>query len=244
MSQANATSLVRVPSWLIWLGSLAIVFHLGSVGVNALAAPSGPWPGGDGDQIVRPPLIFLKADQVVADYLKPIRLTTNYHLLANRVPGNPGVHLEFRLKDDGGNEIGTVKLPDADANAWVRHRQSLLTTIFGEDQRIAPPQSEIIAAPGREVPKVQYWDMDKGRLKLKTVSINEVPRDHPVSGPNDFTFLCARSYARYLCQTQGAARVEILRHHQDPIRPFVLTEENIPARQFDEIISTFGEFSK
>jgi hypothetical protein len=243
MSQSNATSL-RVPTWLIWLGSLAIVFHLGAVSVNALAAPSGPWPGGDGDQIVRPPLIFFKADRLVADYLQPIRMTTNYHLLANRVPGNPGVTLEFRLKDEEGKEIGTVKLPDENANAWVRHRQSLLTTVFGEDQRLAPPQSEIIAAPGREVPNVQFWEMEKGQLRLKTVSINQIPRDHPVSGPNDFTFLCARSYARYLCRTYGAAKVEIVRHHQDPIRPFVLTEENVQARQFDPITSTFGEFFK
>jgi hypothetical protein len=244
MSQPITTPLRRVPTWLLWLGSLAIVFHLGSVGVNALAAPSGPWPGGEGDQIVRPPLIFFNSDRVVADYLQPIRMTTNYHLLANQMPGKPGVWLEFRLKDDDGKELATVKLPDANANAWVRHRQSILTTVFGEDQRIAPPQSEIIAAPGREVPKVQFWDMDKGLLKLKTVDINQIPRDHPVSGPNDFTFLCARSYARYLCRTHGAAKVEIIRHHQDPIRPFVVTEESVPARQFDEVISIFGEFSK
>jgi hypothetical protein len=55
--------------------------------------------------------------------------------------------------------------------------------------------------------------------------------------------LC-RAYTRYLCRTHDAAKVQVLRHHQDPIRPFALTEENVPARAFEEIVSDFGEFSK
>jgi len=233
-----------IPRWLIWVGSVAVLFHLGAVGVNALAAQSGPWPDNDGRMLMPPLLAFKANESFAADYLKPMRMNLTYHVHANRPTGTPGVYLEFRVKDQDGNEINRLNLPEDSANAWVRHRQSLLAVIFGQDQVIAPPQSELIAAPGQEVPKVQYWDMDKGLLKLKTIDINQIPRDHPVSGPDDFTFLLARSYARFLCRTYGAAKVEIIRHHQDPIRPFVLTQENFQARQFDEIRSTFGEFSK
>lgn len=65
-----------------------------------------------------------------------------------------------------------------------------------------------------------------------------------MSKPSEFSFLLARAYSRYLCRTYGAAKVEVLRHHQDPIRPYVLTEANVPAQAFNEIISNFGEFSR
>lgn len=245
MPKPPGTPGVSLPRWLIVLGSLVIVFHLGSVGVNALAAWSGPWADADG-QTVGPPLLAndLSATLTPA-YLKPVRLTHNYHFPSNR-PGMPGVWLEFRLKDADNNDLGTVKVPGDDVNPWVRHRQSLLMQLMQNDQRVMPPMSEVIAAPGQEVPRVQYWDRDPadGRLKLKTVSINDVPRAQPVMGPSPFAFLMARSYARYLCRETGAAKVELFRHHQDPIRPFVLTDESITARAFDEVISNFGEFSK
>jgi hypothetical protein len=35
----------------------------------------------------------------------------------------------------------------------------------------------------------------------------------------------------------------LIRHYQEPIRPFVLNED-VPAQAFNEIISNFGEFSR
>jgi hypothetical protein len=244
MSQLSSQPDVRIPRWLVWLGSIAIAVHLAAVSVNTLAAPSGPWPSPEGGEIVRPPFLAANVNSVLIDYLRPIRLSANYHFLANRIPGNPGVYLEFRLKDENNKDVATVKLPDETANPWVRHRQALLTQqVSWEDQRVTPPQGEVIAAPGQEVPKTQYWDMDKGQLNLVTVDINQVPRNRPVSGPSDWSFLLGRAYARYLCRTSGAAKVELLRHHQDAIRPIVLIED-VPANAFPEIISNFGEFSK
>ena len=195
--------------------------------------------------MVPPPQFAASTNEVFADYLKPIRMTQIYHFLANHIPGKPGVFLEFRLKNEDGKEIAIVKLPDDNANPWVRHRQSLLTQQFlWEDRPVSPQQSELIAAPGGKVPQTQYWEMEKGQLRLVTVDVNRVPLTPPKSGPSEISFMLARTYARYLCRTHGAAKAEVLRHHQNAIRPFVLHEESASARDFAEVISNFGEFSR
>jgi hypothetical protein len=244
MSDYSTNPVEGLPRWFLWTSSLVVIFHFTALGVRALAAPSGPWPN-DENGIINPPLAVARLDNFFADYLKPIHLTHNYHLLANRTPGTPGIYLEFRLKDQDGNEIGTVKLPDQSASCWVRHRQSLLTQyVVWEDRPVLPPQSEVIAAPNQEVPKAQYWEMQKGQLHLLMVDVNHIPRDHPVQGPTPWSLVMARAYSRHLCREHGAAKVQVLRHHQDPIRPFVLTEQRVQARDFDEHVSDFGEFSK
>jgi hypothetical protein len=247
MSDYTTDRVDGLPRWLLWAGSLAVIFHFTALGVHALAAPSGPSGPNDENGIRQPPVAAERLDGVFADYLKPIRLAHSYHLLANRTPGMPVIYLEFRLKDQDGKEIGTVKLPDQSASCWVRHRQSLLTQyVVWEDRPVFPPQSEVIAAPNQEVPKAQYWEMEKGQLRLLTVDVNQIPRDRvvPVQGPTPFSMLVARAYSRHLCREHGAAKVQVLRHHQEPIRPFVLTEQRVQARDFDEHISDFGEFSK
>ncbi|HMF13466.1 MAG TPA: hypothetical protein VKE94_14205 [Gemmataceae bacterium] len=246
MSQSPAHSPVRIPRWLLWVGSVAIAAHFAAIGVNALAAMSGPWPNNDNGMVGPPFLAAQINDAFGADYLKLVRLNTNYHVLANHLPSTPGVYLEFRLEDEQGNELAVVKLPNAVANPWVRHRQSLLTQQeLWEDRRVVPQQSELIAAPGGEVPKTQYWQPDKkGRLELVTVDVNKVPLAQPVSGPTDFSFMLARAYARHLCRTHGAAKAQVLRHHQNAVTPFVLRAENVPARDFEEVVSNFGEFSR
>jgi hypothetical protein len=177
--------------------------------------------------------------------LKLVRLSTNYHVLANHLPSTPGVFLEFRLKDEQGKELATVKVPDDAANPWVRHRQSLLTQqLFWEDRVVVPQQSELIAAPGGEVPKRQYWQREKGQLELVTVDVNKVPLTPQVSGPSNWSFMLARAYARHLCRVHGAAKADVLRHHQNAILPFVLHAETISARDFEEVVSNFGEFSR
>jgi hypothetical protein len=234
-----------VPRWLILVGSLAIAFHLLMVGFGALAAPSGPWVQNEGQILMPPRLAFLVvSSESVQTYLKAIRMTADYHFPSN-VTWLPGVYLEVRLKDEEGKEVAKVKMPDDNANPWVRHRQLLLAQQLRNDEPITRSPSEVIAAPGQKVPRVQFWEPDgPNRLKLKTTDINQVPLDRQVLGPSDWMFLLARSYARYLCRTHGAVRAEIIRHHQDPIRPFVLSGENVPAGAFAEITSNFGEFSR
>ena len=243
MSESYLQPAGQVPHWLIWVGSIAIVFHLGAIGLNTLAAESGPWPGGDGGEMVQPPLLAQRSSAVVSEYLIPLRQSFIYHRYANKIPAMPGVYLEVHLKDEAGNEIKTVRVPDDNANSWVRHRQEMLTVGFGNDQRVAPRQSEMIYAKGQEPPKVQIWRMEKGQLRLVQVEENKVPLNEPVYGPTEWMMLLARSYSRHLCAIYGAAKAEIIRHYQDPIRPFVLTED-VPARAFNEIVCNFGEFPR
>jgi hypothetical protein len=245
MSESYVLPAAQVPRWLVWVGSIAIVFHLGAIGVNTLAASSGPWAENDG-RMVPPPLLASKVNQALAtDYLKPIRMDRNYHAEANRSLFTPGVWLEFRLKDEQGEQIAVVKLPDEDANPMVRHRQSLLTLPFTEDTFRTPPQSEVIAAPGKEVPRELIWEeVGSGKLALKTININEIPRNRQVSGPSDWMILFARSYARQLCREYGAATVELIRHHQNQVPPVVLDMEQVPQAMFQEVTSNFGEFPR
>ena len=118
---------------------------------------------------------------------------------------------------------------------------------LGNDQVVIAPQSEVVPAPNQKVPTVQMWDMAEGpqSLKLKTVPQHLIPRDRPggVWGPSDFMLLLVRSYGRHLCQTHGAASVEIIRHHQQPMPSVVLFPDNFPfpAGSFDEQTSNFGD---
>jgi hypothetical protein len=243
MSEPYLQAPAQVPRWLVWVGSIAIVFHLGAVGVHALAVQSGPWAGNQGGP-EPPPYLFARLNEMIgADYLKQLRLGMVYHENANKNPAWPGIYLEFHLKDNHGNEIKTVRVPDENANSWVRHRQGILTFGFGIDQRVAPRQTEMIYAKGQEAPKVQIWQMHKGEYRLIQVEENKVPLNEPVFGPPEWTLMLAQSYSRYLCEIYGAAKAEVVRHYQEPIPPLVLSED-VPARAFSEIVSNFGEFPR
>src|SRR5258708_19112366 len=127
MSQPYLQPAAQVPRWLIWVGSIAIVFHLGAVGVNALAVQSGPWADNEGMPVAPPYLAARLNEMIGADYLRYLRLSLVYHQFANKNPAWPGVYLEFRLKDKDGKEFKTILLPDDDANGEVRLRQAMLT---------------------------------------------------------------------------------------------------------------------
>jgi hypothetical protein len=236
-----------IPRWLVILGSLVIAFHFGSVVIAALAAPSGPWPVMEGSDLVRPPQFAVAINDLTGvGYLKYIRMTHAYHFASNR-PGTPAVYLEAHLKNAAGEEVGTLKFPEDDVNPWVRHRQEVLVQGLGGDQPVPPPQSEVIAAAGHKVPEVLMWDAvdNQGNtLTLKKVPMHLVPRDRPIMRPSEWSLVLADSYRRYLCRTYGAASVEIIRHHKDPIPPAVLFEENIPPGAFSEGISHFVELPK
>lgn len=244
MPPSSSTAAVPLPRWLVVLGSLLIVFHFGSVGVAALAAPSGPWPTGEGQGPATPPQFAYSAHQIVLPYLQAVKLDNNYHFASNR-PEQIGVQLEVRLKDDAGQDLATVKLPDPNANPWVRHRQALLLRGLTYDDGVAPPQGEAIAAPNRAVPKVPIWDVAEQRqLRLKPVEEHLIPRDRPVMRPSEYNLLLVRAFARHLCREHQAAVAEVLRHHQDPIPPLVLFEQNLPPGAFEPVTSNYGELPR
>jgi hypothetical protein len=183
---------------------------------------------------------------MTSPYLRALKMSDDYHFPTNR-PDLPSVWFEVRLKDEAGNEIQTVRIPEESANAWVRHRQALLANCLGEDRPLFLPQSEIIPAPGQQVPVVEYWEPVPNTMRSLTLarkSVNLFERDRPHLRPSEASQLCARAYVRYLCRTYDAAKAELIRHHKDPIPPAVLSMDNIPAGAFDEGTSNFGELSR
>jgi hypothetical protein len=220
--------------------SAAIVFHLGAVLANVLAAPSGPWPPG-GTAATPPQFAHSVNRELAPRYLEPLKLTHNYHFASNR-PGRPGVWFAVRLTDESGRELKTLRFPDPAANPAVRHRQSLLALSLADDVPVVPPAGESVAAPGREVPTVLIWDVAGEReLRLRAVPAHLVPRDRPVYRPSDWSLVLARSYVRHLCREYGAGKGELIRHTREAIPPAVLFEDNIPPDAFGELVSYFGE---
>jgi hypothetical protein len=242
-----------LPRWLIVVGSVLIVFHLSSVAVRVLAAPSGPWPTPQGPNTAPPPAFAMELHEGLPEwYLRAIQwpssATHNYHFPTNR-PGQPALSFEVRLKDANGQELATVTIPDKKANFWVRHRQTLLANALGLDVPVERPQMERIPAPGKRANTVALWEPDgPNRLKLKdedeNLIIEKLQRQQGMMRPSEVTMLFLHSYVRYLCRTHGAASAEVIRHHQDPIPSVVLFDDNVPEDAFKEVLSNFGELTK
>jgi hypothetical protein len=247
MGQRPPQASFPLPRWLAVLASLVLVFHLSALLVRSLAATSGPWPTPMGANVIPPPPFAVSLYRGVAgDYLKALQMTHNYHFPTNR-PGQPGLTFEARLKDDAGHEFASLTFPDKNANFYLRHRQTLLANALSMDEPVVPPQMEVIPAPNRAAPSVWLWEPvpnTANRLQLVNVPQHLIPRDRPVMHPSAVSWLFVQSYARYLCRAHGAASVQIIRHHADPIPPDVLTTDNIPADAFDEVLSNYGEFTR
>jgi hypothetical protein len=227
---------------LIAVASLAILFHFGAVIVHALAAPSGPWPGLDGNGMADPPSFTRTLDKpLVQGYLKPLKLTHNYHFPSNR-PIAPGVYLEVTLKDSKGESQKKISLPDPESNAWVRYQEGLFAQGLVPDQPIAPPQGEEIPAPQQQVRRVTIWDGEQP-LRLRRVDEHLVPRNRPVYGPTEWSLVLVHSYARYLCRKHGAASAEIVRHSRDAIPPTVLIASSPPPMAFSDLLASYGDIS-
>jgi hypothetical protein len=245
MTPASLNRPEPLPSWLIGLGSAAVAGHLLALLVSVLAAPSGPWPTPYGSDTAVAPMFASGLDSVVRPkYLRPLKMTHNYHFATNRSE-LPGVYFQVQLKGNSGETLATLRFPEEHANPWVRHRQSLLARALADDQPVQPPAGEVIAAAGQNVRQVQIWDMSSDRsLGLKTVAEHLIPRDRPVSRPSELSLVLARSYARYLCRQYGAASAEITRHSREPLSPVILFQRDVPPGTADELIARFGELPR
>jgi hypothetical protein len=232
-----------VRRWLIIAGTGLVGLHLLAVLVAALAAPSGPWPTGEGPTMATPPqFAFTLQRDLFGPYLRPLRLGSNYRYSTNR-PGSPGVMLQARLKNEKGEQLAVLEFPDRKADPWTRHRQSLLVGWLVPDQPVAPPTSEVIAAPGQSVPTFQVWEpTEPGVLKLQSVPQHLLPRDRPVFRPTEPSLVLVRSYARFLCRQYGAASVELVRRSREALPPAILLDQSQdgPAT----VSSNYGEFSR
>ena len=220
---------------------IGVGVHLLIITALVLGAPSGEWytPMGpsmaEGPQFVKP-----VTEVAVPYYLEPLRQTHNYHFMTNNTE-QPGVYFEVKLKDKDGQVLKTLKFPDEKAQPWVRHRQQLLAQGLAQDQPVPPPQGEIIG-------RVEFtiWDSEPGsqELLLKKVPQRLVPRDRPVMMPSDWSLTLAKSYARYLCRTQHAAKAEIIRHTREAWQPsyLLIPREAIPPN--DKLVCNFGEYAR
>jgi hypothetical protein len=245
MTQQRTITPRPLPPALIWGGSAVIVFHFFAIIMLVLAAQSGPWATRFGDSPALGPLFATKVNDVLRPgYLQPLHMTHDYHFLSNRLMTSE-VKIEARLKDDQGN-LTTLNFPDPEANAWVRHRQSLLALALGDDLAVQAPRGEAIPAPDKKMPTVTIWEPVKGEanLRLRTVQEHLVPKDRPVFRPSDWSLLLARSYARYLCREHGAVSVELIRHSKDPVVPAMMFLDEPPPGTFEELVCSFGEYRR
>jgi hypothetical protein len=235
-----------IARWAVLAGSLLIVFHLGTVAIHVVAAPSGPWPGMEGSEPAPPPQFSVLADEnVAAPYLTRLKMTHNYHFPSNRASA-PGAELEFRLCDEEGEVFKTVTFPDPKASAAVRRRQALALRWFTDDRAIQPPQGEKIPPPGGKIPEVATWDDVEGemrKLNLTWVPEIEVKRNRPVFGPTEWSLVVLRSFVRYLCQVHGADNAEVVRTSREPIPPRILFEREVPPLM-DKLQSNYGRLSR
>jgi hypothetical protein len=231
------------PRWVIVLASAPIVFHLGCVILQTLAAPSGPWATPDGaGMAIPPPALALLNESVALHYLQGVGLTHNYHFPTNRV-GSPDAYLEIHLEDDAGKPLKTVRFPDPDAPPLVRQRQHQLIRWLVEDQPIAPPRGERIYPPGLIPPRVPFWDMlDARRLELRVdLPETEIPRNRMVFRPTRWSMVVIRSIARHECRIHGAAHARVIRYSREVTSPEALVNPQAIPSAIEDLVSDYGK---
>jgi hypothetical protein len=234
-----------VPRWLVLAGSATIAFHLLAVLVRVLSATSGPWPAGMGAEPYMPPqFAFTMNEELAGPYLRPLRLTHDFHFPSNR-PASYGVHCEIVLKDAAGRELKKAMLPDPEANWWTRYRQELLVSALAADMPIPALGSEMLVETGQKQPTIELWQpsaQNPRHLHLRSVLRNEVERNQMFLMPSPRAKALAHSYVRHLCRLHGAASGDLIRRSKDPIQPAVLFGETPPPGALDPVIANFGEY--
>jgi hypothetical protein len=227
------------------VGSALIALHLFALAVHSLAASSGPWPTTFGSSPALPPAFAGDIDDFTGRYyLSPLQMTHNAHFTSN-APELPAVTFEVRLKDADGKILLTRKFPDPDANAWLRHRQTLLAQALGDDRPVQAPQGEQVLPKGQQFPTIEMWWATEGNpeLRLKRVSLLEVPRNRPTSQPSPWSVLLARAYVRHLCREHHAASAELVRTSRNPIYPSILFFNGpLPRETFEDLKCNFGDY--
>jgi hypothetical protein len=256
MSASQVDLVRRLPRVAVVLGSIAIGFHFACLTLQALDVPSGPWLIGPGEtspapepQFVKSPWKFNQPDPIQTvrqGYLHLLHLDHNFSFAGNRAE-DPEVRFEVRLTDARGN-VQTLHFPDPNANAWVRHRQTILAQALGNDQSFMRPQGGVRIGPGGEPIKRTIWHGERGKeFKLTTFVEHELPAGEIFfSQPSDLSQIMAKAYGRYLCREHDAVRAEVVRHNRNPILPAYMFMEKSQAPQFvfETLSCNFGELRR
>ena len=158
MPRLLSASAGPLPRWLIIAGSAAIVYHLAAIIIPVLDAPSGPWPTPmSGGLRAEPPAFAHAAAGVSFLQGRVLRAAHSYEFVSDRPGEFPAVEFDVVLRNEQGEVTRTLHFPDPHANRWVRHRQAVLATSLAMDLPVAPPGSEVIAAPGTKPSTEQLW---------------------------------------------------------------------------------------
>jgi hypothetical protein len=248
-----------LPPWLVAAGSVTILVHLAALAVPILNESSGPWFTPAGPNVAEPPQFARSLSSLASPHARYLRLGHSYHFTTSRPGDTPAVELEVRLRyADGRTE--SLRLPDPNANPWVRHRQELLAASLAPDLPVPPPQAETLEAPNARRPPVAIWALAEedltgepvgpppgrtaGPLQLRTVPHNLVPRNREVMRPPEWALIVARSYSRYLCRAHGAVSAEIIRSTRPPVAPGPLFGAEAAPANFETTVASFGEVSQ
>ncbi|MFO0846249.1 MAG: hypothetical protein U0797_28365 [Gemmataceae bacterium] len=234
------------PRWAAFVLSLLILYHLGCVALNAMAATSGPWPGMEGPDMALPPQgVALAHEKAAMPYLKAIKQTHNYHFRTNH--GNVHeAYLKVRLVDASGAEVKELRFPDPKAPAAVQRRQEALVRWLVDDQPVQPKMTEGVAAPGQLAPTLTVWDNPQGEprsLVLTQILENEVKRDQPTFRPSPWSLVVVRSLVRHLCRANDADGAEVHRFSREPVPHRILMERDAQI-ETSELKSFYGRMSK
>jgi len=247
-----------LPQPLIIAGSIAVVVHLGAIVFLVLGAPSGPWPTPFGESNASGPYFAQTIGSFASDnYLRPLRMTHNYHFASNRTE-EEFVAFDVILKDADGREIRKVSLPEPDANFWIRHRQKILARNLVPDVPLAPAGAEKIAAPGKIPEKIPFWEpvveeKKEGnvlaaqsattKLRIRREFEHLIPRERMVSKVSEWSQVAATEYQRFLCEKYGAHSSELVRYYRQAILPeYLAIDPKLIPIAFPEIISFFEEY--
>jgi hypothetical protein len=228
-------------------GSVFAVAHLTAILLLVLEPESGPWAYYGGETPMLGPTFAsaISGNMTRPYYLDPLRMISTYHFTSNR-PAPYAVYFEVILKDELGG-VQTLKFPDDKANFWVRHRQEILARSLAEDLPVPPARiTEVIPAPGKEVPTLEIWEMSEpGVLHLKNVPEDKVPRNPPAIRPSEGAKLFAQAYMRHLCREHKAKSAELIRHSRATVTPTDMFNAGPRGPDFfNELRSYFGEYPR
>src|SRR5438270_8863862 len=96
-----------LPSWVVAVGSVAILFHLTAITIPFLDTPSGPWPLPMGRSVAEPPQFAHSLAGLTTLHAKWLRIAHSYHFVTSRPGESPAAEFEVRLTDDAGKLIHT-----------------------------------------------------------------------------------------------------------------------------------------
>lgn len=245
MNKENAQTMP--PTWVMVLGSVAIAFHLLCALITTLFMPSGPWPlpNGANSEVLAPQFAMTAGTLIAEPYQRLLKVNYHFRFPSIRQEDNE-VSFELIVRDAQGIVQARRHIPDPEAPASIRYRQSVMAHQLGNDIELPPPQGVVIPAPGQKLPTIRWWQPEgEQRLVLKQDDPNAVPRNQLFRQPSPWQFIVAKSYSRFMARHHPNSKIELVRTWYEPVHPMVLIEQSAPtADVLRRFHSSYGELSQ